>query len=101
MAERFGEQGRREKHCCFCECIGENLHQATAPADHAPVLRACSEWEYQKQVTDLGYGRIGDQQFQSRLTQSKDTAHDNRCRAESAEDCSYLARGKGRKYIKP
>ena len=72
-----------------------------APADRAPGMRAGSEREDQKQVADLGDGRIGDQQFQPRLTQSEDAANDDRRRAEPAENCGYLVRGKAGKHIKP
>jgi hypothetical protein len=58
--------------------MGKNLHEACAPADRTPGLRARGERENQKQVTDLGNGRIGDQQLQPRLAQSNYAACDNR-----------------------
>jgi len=76
-ADRLSEHARGEKHCCLGEGMGEDLHQSSAPADRAPGMRARGKGEHQKQIADLGYGRISDQQFEPRLSQRQDTAHDD------------------------
>ncbi len=105
MPERRVDESGRQEHRGLRRRMRDGLEHA---AGHRPPrCRGCAacesahEREHQKQVPDLGDGRIRDEQLQARLPQRDHVADENGRRAERAEHLSRGPRHDTGKHVEP
>ena len=99
MAKGLGDEACGEEHRRLGEGVRQGLHDSAAEGVRRP--RPSREREHQEQVADLRHRRIGDEQFQPRLTQSQHAAEQDRSRTERGEDRPWDHARKSRQHVEP
>ncbi len=91
MPERRVDEAGRHEHRGFRRRMGDRLEHAAGHGPRAVELRRLEspgERKHQKEVPDLGDGRIRDEQLQARLPQCHHVADENGRRTERAQQLS-------------
>ena len=99
MAQRFGDEAGGQEHRRLGEGMRQSLHDSAAESVRRP--RPGRQREHQEQIADLRNGRIGDEQFQPGLTQSKHAAEQDRSRTKRGEDRAWDHARKRSQHTEP